>query len=138
MGVILDSSLLIGAERRAQPVTSLLRMLRETGLTAPAISVITVMELSHGIWRANTPELEQTRRIYVQEVFVAIPVERFTKEMAERAARIDAESRKKGKLIPLADLQIGVTGLELGYAVATHNLRHFSMIPGLNVVALWQ
>jgi predicted nucleic acid-binding protein len=127
---------LIGAERRAQPVTGLLRMLKEAGLTAPAISVITVMEFSHGIWRANTPELEQTRRIYVQEVFAAIPVEPFTKDMAERAARIDAESRKTGKVIPLADLQIGVTALELGFAVATHNRRHFSMIPGLNVMAL--
>jgi predicted nucleic acid-binding protein len=36
-------------------------------------------------------------------------------------------------VIPLADLQIGVTALELGYAVATHNARHFRMIPNLEV-----
>jgi predicted nucleic acid-binding protein len=31
---------------------------------------------------------------------------------------------------------IGVTALELGYSVATGNLRHFEMIPGLSVVRL--
>jgi len=29
---------------------------------------------------------------------------------------------------------IGVTALELGYSVATTNVRHFQMIPGLDIV----
>jgi predicted nucleic acid-binding protein len=33
----------------------------------------------------------------------------------------------------LPDLLIGATALELGYAVATHNSRHFELIPGLTV-----
>ena len=40
----------------------------------------------------------------------------------------------QGVRLPLADLLIGVTALELGYSVATGNLRHFQMIPGLSVV----
>jgi len=39
--------------------------------------------------------------------------------------------------LPLADLLIGVTALELGYSVTTGNLRHFQMIPGLSVVQFW-
>jgi hypothetical protein len=39
--------------------------------------------------------------------------------------------------LPLADLLIGVTALELGYTVATGNLRHFQRIPGLAVMQLW-
>jgi predicted nucleic acid-binding protein len=101
-----------------------------------AISAVTVLELAHGLWRANTPERAQRRRIYLQEVYEAIRVEPFTKEIAEPAARIDAQSRATGKGIPLADLQIGVTALELGFAVGTHNVRHFAMIPHLLVEKL--
>jgi predicted nucleic acid-binding protein len=34
------------------------------------------------------------------------------------------------------DLLIGATALEIGYAVATGNQRHFERIPGLKVIAL--
>jgi len=137
LGLILDSSVLIGAERRTQTVSELLRSIKSaTGHTTVAISAVTVLELAHGLWRANTPERAERRRIYLQEVYAAIRVEPFTKEIAERAARIDAESRAKGKVIPLADLQIGVTALELDFAVGTHNVRHFAMIPNLLIEKL--
>ena len=134
MGLILDSSVLITAERGAQSVGKLLREIKAlTGPTEVMISAITVIEVAHGIWRANTPELAERRRVWLQEVFAAISVQPFTKEMGERAAKIDAESRKTGLVIPFADLQIGVTALELGYAIMTHNVRHFRMIPDLEV-----
>jgi predicted nucleic acid-binding protein len=46
---------------------------------------------------------------------------------------VDAEARKQGLAIPFADLQIGATALYFGYAIATLNVRHFQMIPGLVV-----
>ena len=36
----------------------------------------------------------------------------------------------------VGDLLIGATALELGYGVATHNVRHFRLIPSLVVRAL--
>ena len=42
----------------------------------------------------------------------------------------------KGVRLPLSDLLIGITALELDYGVATANLRHFQMIPGLKIVSL--
>jgi predicted nucleic acid-binding protein len=39
-------------------------------------------------------------------------------------------------VIALPDLLIGATALHLGYAVATLNIRHFQLIPGLSVVQL--
>ena len=36
----------------------------------------------------------------------------------------------------LADLPIGSTALEMEYAAATHNARHFAMIPDLVVKPL--
>jgi predicted nucleic acid-binding protein len=137
MGLILDSSVLIAAERRIETVSGLLRSVKETtGHTTVAISAISVIELGHGVWRADTPERAEKRRMYLREVYAAIRVEPFTGEMGERAARIDAEAKKTGRVIPFADLQIGATALELGYAVATHNARHFAMIPGLEIKPL--
>ena len=46
---------------------------------------------------------------------------------------IDAETRKRGIVIPFADLQIGVTALVFDYAVLTLNFRDFEAIPGLRV-----
>lgn len=44
--------------------------------------------------------------------------------------------KPKGCGFRLLDLLIGVTALELGYGVATHNVRHFHMVPGLSVMRL--
>jgi predicted nucleic acid-binding protein len=38
--------------------------------------------------------------------------------------------------IPLSDLLIGASALELGYSVGTANVRHFQLIPELNVIQL--
>jgi predicted nucleic acid-binding protein len=63
----------------------------------------------------------------------ALPVHPVTVSLALRAGYIDGENQAKGIRIPLSDLLIGVTALELGYGVATSNLRHFQMIDGLSV-----
>ncbi len=137
MGLVLDSGVLIAAERNAKSVSELLARLEEVhGETEIVLSSITVIELEHGLYRANTPELAQKRREYLDTVFVAIPVEAFTKEMAQAAAKIDADAKQGGRVIPFPDLLIGVTALHFDYAVGSRNLRHFRMIPGLNVVEL--
>ncbi len=86
MGLVLDSAVLINAEREARPLSELLATLeqehRETDLL---LSSITVIELEHGIYRANTAERARERQ---------------------------------------------------DYAIATRNIRHFRMIPGLNVIEL--
>jgi tRNA(fMet)-specific endonuclease VapC len=137
LGLILDSSVLIAAERQGAPVSDVLHRIRGIrGIEDILLSAISVIELEHGLWRANTPELARRRRVYLDGIFFAIPVEPFTKEMAQLAARIDAESRKGGLVIPFADLQIGVTALHLGYEIGTSNVRHFEMIPDLKVAKL--
>jgi predicted nucleic acid-binding protein len=49
----------------------------------------------HGLHRAKTAA--RKRREYLDTVFAAIPVEPFTREMAQLAAKIDAEARKLGR-----------------------------------------
>jgi predicted nucleic acid-binding protein len=137
MGLVLDSGVLIAAEREAKPVSELLAALeQEHGETEIVLSSITVIELEHGFHRANTAELARKRRDYLDTIFAAIPVEPLTREIAQLAAKIDAEAKQAGRVIPFPDLLIGVTALHFGYAVGTRNLRHFQMIPGVNVIQL--
>ena len=137
MGLVLDSGVLIVAERDARLVSSLLATLeQEHGETEIVLSSITVIELEHGLHRAQTVEQERNRRHCLDTVFAAIPVEPFTRDMAQIAAKVDAEVRKTGRVIPFADLLIGATALQFGYGVGTRNLRHFQMIPNLVVLQL--
>ena len=65
MGLILDSSVLIAAERQGRNARQALAEIavRAAGEDV-AISVITLIELAHGVARANTPERKATRQQY--------------------------------------------------------------------------
>lgn len=138
LGLVLDSSVLIAAERRgltaAQAIEDVQKMIGE----APVIllSAMTVAEVGHGIYRANTPEIRQRRRLFLDELKATVPIHAVTDTTAEVAARIGGEQAAKGINLPLGDLLIGACALELGYAVGTSNLRDFQRIPGLQLVSL--
>ena len=135
--MILDSSVLIAAERRGLNAR---QALADVAVGAAgedvAISVITLVELAHGAARANTPERRAIRRQFLNELMIALPVHSVTVPVALRAGRIDGESAAKGIRVAFSDLLIGVTALELGYRVATSNVRHFQLVPGLEVVQM--
>jgi predicted nucleic acid-binding protein len=95
---------------------------------------VTLIELAHGAARADTPERKAKRRQFIQELQTALPIYLVTAMVAVRAGEIDGENQARGLRLPLSDLLIGVTALELSYSVATTNVRHFQMIPGLKVV----
>jgi len=135
MGLVLDSSVLIGAERQGQNARSMLAAISgKAGNPDIAISVVTLVEMAHGAARADTLQRKEKRQQFIQELLTAIPVHPVTVSIALRVGQIDGENQAKGVRLPLSDLLIGVTALELGYSVATGNLRHFQMIPGLSVV----
>jgi predicted nucleic acid-binding protein len=137
MGLILDSSVFISAERRGQNARQVLASLAQTvAETEIAISVITLIELAHGAARANTPERKAKRQKFIEELQTAMPVHPVTVPLALRAGKIDGENQARGVRVALPDLLIGVTALELGYNVGTANLRDFQRIPGLSVVQL--
>jgi tRNA(fMet)-specific endonuclease VapC len=131
---VLDSSIAIAAERQKLPLEGLLKIIWDAaGHTKIGMSTVSVMELEHGIWRAEDDQRAHRRRQFLEDLIGTVPVYPITTELARSAGRIDAEQQRKGVRIALADLLIGVTALDLGYAVATHNTRHFLMIPGLEV-----
>jgi len=76
------------------------------------------------------------RQRFLNELLTGVPIQPVTVPIALRAGQIDGQSQAQGIRIPLSDLLIGVSALELGYGVGTANLRHFKLIPGLNVIQL--
>lgn len=135
MGLILDSSVVIAAERQGYNAH---QTMVEISKLAPgqdlALSVVTLTELAHGVARANTQLRKMMRLQLIDELIRNFQVLPITVAIALRAGQIDGENMAKGIRIALSDLYIGVTAMELGYRVATANLRHFQMIPGLGIV----
>jgi tRNA(fMet)-specific endonuclease VapC len=106
----------------------------QLGHTEVALSVLTLLELAHGAARADTLARKSMREQFIEELLTALPVHPVTAAIALRTGQIDGANQARGVRLPLADLLIGVTALELNYDVATHNLRHFHAIPGLSVI----
>ena len=132
---MLDSTAAVAAERQGKNARQLLESVAlETGDEGIAVSVVTLLELAHGITRSDTAERRQRRQRFLDELLTAVPVQPVTVPIALRAGQIDGQSQAQGIRIPLSDLLIGVSALELGYAVGTANVRHFQLIPGLNVI----
>src|SRR6266849_7427916 len=91
MGLILDSSLLIEGERRGQRVWDILERAKASqGETENALSAITVVELTHGIYRAKSEADRQRRGVFVEELSQAIPVHPVTLEIAQLAGESKA------------------------------------------------
>ena len=64
MGLILDSSVVIAAERRGETVEPLIeRIVSATGDQDAALSSVGLTELVHGIYRAPTPEIRTRREL---------------------------------------------------------------------------
>lgn len=135
MGLMIDASILIDIERRSLAIGEFLEQVLARQDPAEAlISAVTVMELEHGCWRTKNPSILARRRVFLDTLFAALPIESVNADVGRLAAKIDAESRLGGIVIPLADLLIGTTALAFGHTVATRNPRHFQMIPRLRVV----
>lgn len=137
MGLILDSSVLVTAERQGQNARQLVTTLAaRLGNIEVALSVITLLELAHGAARADTAARRAKREQFIRELQTAMPVYPVTNAIAVRAGLMDGENQARGVRLPLSDLLIAVTALELGHGVATANVRHFAMVPGLTVTQM--
>ena len=69
MGIVLDTSVLIAGERRGEGVQAIIqRVLTTHGEQDAALSVVTLVELTHGIYRARTDADRERRRAFTQEL----------------------------------------------------------------------
>jgi tRNA(fMet)-specific endonuclease VapC len=137
LGVILDSSVVIEAERQRFDVARFLKHLASRiGEREVALCSITVAELAHGIYRAETADRRQARRTFLDDLKAAVPVYSITGDTAELVGQIHAESSQQGIILPFDDLLIAACALERGYSIATRNLRHFQKVPGLTLLPI--
>lgn len=134
MGLILDSSVIITAERAGNTVQQLIeRIIQTTGDQDAALSAVGLTELIHGIYRAQTAAQRLRRESFLADALTSLVVYPYTKDTALLAGKLDGEQQSRGVVIPFPDLLIGATALSLGFTLLTANPRHFAMIPGLSV-----
>jgi tRNA(fMet)-specific endonuclease VapC len=137
VGLILDTSVLIASERRGTSIRDILyQTLTQYGETEIALSAVSVVELTHGIYRAKTDADRERRRLFAEEAFSELIFHPVTLAIAQLAGRIEGEQAAHGNVIAFEDLLIGATALQLNFEVATPNRKHFQRIPDLKIVWL--
>lgn len=134
MGLLIDSTAFVHAERRGQTPEELVHgLIDRFGDVDLAISVMSAGELFHGCWRASSPARRSRRKEFVEAVLSAIPAVPVSLVVMRIFAEIDAHLSAVGKRIATSDLLIASTALSRGDEVATGNVRHFRRVPQLVV-----
>ena len=112
MGIILDTSVLIAGQRKGESVQTIVqRVQTRCGEQHAALSVVNLVELTHGIYRAKSDADRARRQAFTQELRRDMVVHPITAEIAELAGRIEGEQAGRGVSIAFEDLLIGATAL---------------------------
>ncbi len=130
MGIILDADVIIRGEKGSLDLEAWVATYPNETFE---IAAITVAELWHGVERA-TAQHRAKRVGYLRALIASLPIISYTEQTSYEHARIWAELESSGNLIGYYDLIVAATALERGSTVATFNKRHFSKVPGLNIV----
>jgi predicted nucleic acid-binding protein len=131
VGALIDSSVVIAAERGALDLDSVLREHSDTDF---ALSAITASELLHGVHRADSRERRSRREAFVETLLSRLPVIAFDLIAARAHAGLWAELAARGAVIGAHDLLIAATAISRGLDVVTRDERSFPRIPGLTVL----
>ena len=128
MGIILDSSVLIAAERQRFDLPGFHQAhARDTF----HLAAITASELFHGIERAADPRIKARRQRFVEGILTDFAIIPFGLAEARRHSRLWAKLEEQGQMIGPHDLEIAATALAIGFSVATLNRAEFERVPGL-------
>jgi predicted nucleic acid-binding protein len=134
MGLLIDSTVFVHAERNRQtPADLITELMDRWGDREFGISVMSAGELFHGCWRADTPSRRANRQEFVETILAAIPVVPITLAIARLFGEIDARLSAAGRRIPTSDLLIASTALSRGDELVTGNPRHFDRVEGLRI-----
>jgi len=133
MGVIIDATVLIEAERGRFDMTAFLDALAGDRV---AIGSITASELLYGCERARDPAMRGRRTAFVEAVLDALPIIAFGLMEARRHAQLWAHLAEQGTPIGPHDSLLAATALANGLSVATLNVGEFERVPGLTLVPL--
>jgi predicted nucleic acid-binding protein len=125
--ILLDTGILIEYFRKKDKSKSVLYKLSLDRYQF-RVSSITQYEILLG---ATTNQMD-----FWQEFFTKVQVLPFNGESAFIASELYKELKSKNKLIDMADILIASIAIEKLIPLATLNLKHFSRIAGLEVLAI--
>ena len=129
MGVLIDSSVLIAAERDDLDIET---VLGRSGDDPLGVAAITVAEVLYGVHRLGG--LRRLRAKQLADRWLAVlPIVAFDVETAAIHATLAVDLGRQGLPMGAHDLMIAATAVRLGYAVATRDRRSFARIEGLDV-----
>ena len=131
MGALIDSSVLIAAERGHLDLESVLRDYAQTDF---ALAAITASEFLRGVHRAKGQARRTRREAYVEAILSRFPILAFDFQSARIHARLWAGLTAKGVSIGAHDLVIAATALARGLDVVTRDERSFPKISGLSLI----
>ncbi|MEA2548534.1 MAG: hypothetical protein QOE42_1132 [Chloroflexota bacterium] len=121
MSVLCDTTVIIDILRGLEPAVTWARALHER----PACSEVTRVEILRGM---RTQERRATGRLF--GTIAWIPID---EAIARRAGELGRTWRRSHQGIATADLIIAASAQEHGHELATLNVKHFPMIPGLQL-----
>lgn len=132
MGLVIDTSALVTAERREG---ALVEAFAGVGEEVVALPAIVYAELLAGVRLADTAARAAARRAKIDALTHRVPVVPFGPAVAERWAEIFAALQRAGTPIPSNDLAVAATALELGFGVLVGpgDEAHFRRVAGLRV-----
>jgi tRNA(fMet)-specific endonuclease VapC len=130
MGLILDTSILIAAERGKFALPAFFAAKPQNMFFMAAI---TASELLYGVEIANTPKRREVRRAFVEAVLALVPLINFDSVIARTHARIWAELDRSGERIGAYDQLIAATAVACDHSVATLNRGEFERVRGLQL-----
>ncbi len=130
MGVVLDTSVFVALEKRAESFD--FDVYKEHGDVF--ISAVTASELLVGVHYADTDARRARRAAFVEALLASLDVLDFTREIARVHAQLYTSLKRKGQLIGAHDVIIAATALYYGFPIVTENLREFERVEGLQVL----
>jgi len=133
MGLLIDSSVLMAAERGTLDLNEKLKKELDNPI---ALAAISASELLHGVHRATSVNQRARRQAFVEQLLSALPVIPFDLVAARLHAELWARLAAKGIQVGAHDLLVAATAIAAGYSVATRDERSFPRIPGLTT-AIW-
>ncbi|HEY2846774.1 MAG TPA: PIN domain-containing protein [Pyrinomonadaceae bacterium] len=129
MGRLLDTSTFIEAERGRLDLPERIAALNREDIY---LSVISVSELLHGVFRARS-EFREKRRTTIEGWIAEFPVLNIDVEVARAHAELDAKLKTRGMMIGPNDTWLAATCLSKNLVIVTANLREFGRVPSLKV-----
>ena len=133
MGLVLDTSVLIEAERGKFSLSSLLS--KTFPKESIYISSISVSELYLGA-HLSKKSFKEKRTTSIEIMISSLIILDFDSNVARAHAHTWSQLKKKGNLIGPNDLIIAATCLYHQHSLLTFNIKEFSRVPNLKLASL--